>query len=98
VAGDDETTGGVRARRLLVRGHVQGVFFRDELKRRAEREGVAGWVANRDDGAVEALLEGEPEAVERLVDWAREGPPDARVEHLAAERVQARGLTGFDVR
>jgi acylphosphatase len=98
VAREAEGSGRRQARRLLVRGRVQGVFFRDELSRRAERDGVAGWVANRDDGAVEAWLEGDPDAVERLVEWAREGPARARVEDVAVERVRPRGLAHFDVR
>jgi len=65
-------------RRILVHGHVQGVFFRDSTRRLAERDGVAGWVRNRPDGAVEAVFEGEPQAVERLVRFAREGPRGAR--------------------
>ena len=85
-------------RRVLVHGHVQGVFFRDSTRRLAEREGVAGWVRNRPDGAVEAVFEGEPEAVERLVRFAREGPPDARVEGAEVAEEEPEGLRGFGVR
>src|ERR687895_200044 len=62
-------------KRVRAHGRVQGVFFRDSLRRAAAREGVAGWAANRPDGTVEAVLEGEPEAVERLVALCPRGPP-----------------------
>ena len=58
-------------RRVVVRGRVQGVFFRDTTRARAEQLGVAGWVRNRDDGSVEAVFEGEPEAVEALLAFVR---------------------------
>ena len=67
------------ARRLVVHGRVQGVFFRESLKREAERLGVSGWVRNRSDGTVEAALEGTSQAVDALVNWAHRGPEDARV-------------------
>ncbi len=60
-------------RRVVVHGDVQGVFFRDSTRGEAERRGVAGWVTNRSDGAVEAVFEGEPDAVERLVRLCRGG-------------------------
>ena len=62
-------------RRVVVHGRVQGVFFRDSVRRLAERERVAGWARNAPDGTVEAVFEGEPEAVARLVDFCRLGPP-----------------------
>jgi len=69
----------VRAK-LLIRGFVQGVFFRASTREEAKRLGVSGWVKNRRDGNVEALVEGDREAVERLIDWCRNGgPPSARV-------------------
>jgi acylphosphatase len=61
-------------RRIVIHGHVQGVFFRDTLRRLAERHGVSGWAANRWDGTVEAVFEGSEEDVERLVAFARKGP------------------------
>ena len=85
-------------RRIIVHGHVQGVFFRDSTQRLAEREGVAGWVRNRADGAVEAVFEGEPEAVERLVRFAREGPRGAQVERVDVADEEPEGLRGFVVR
>ena len=58
------------ARRLVIRGWVQGVWFRESMRREAEALGVAGWVRNRTDGTVEALVEGTPEAVDAIVHWA----------------------------
>ena len=84
-------------RRLRAHGRVQGVFFRDSLRRAAGREGVAGWAANRDDGTVEAVLEGEAEAVEKLVELCRNGPGHADVERLDVVEEQPEGLHGFDV-
>ena len=60
-------------RRVVVRGRVQGVFFRDSMRERARAHGVAGWVRNRPDGSVEAVLEGPAEAVERVLRFARDG-------------------------
>ncbi|MGZ5308694.1 MAG: acylphosphatase [Solirubrobacterales bacterium] len=84
-------------RRVVARGRVQGVFFRDSTRRRAEAEGVAGWVSNRDDGAVEAVLEGEPEAVDRLVDFVRRGPGRAEVSEAAVVEEEPEGLSGFRI-
>ena len=84
-------------RRLRAHGRVQGVFFRDSLRRAAVREGVAGWAANRSDGSVEAVLEGPREAVERLVELVRRGPGHADVERLDVEREEPEGLAGFDI-
>ena len=85
-------------RRVTVSGRVQGVFFRETVRRRAESARLAGWVRNNSDGTVEALFEGEPKAVERLVDWCREGPRGARVEWVDVASEEPEGLTGFDVR
>jgi len=85
-------------RRVVLHGHVQGVFFRDSTLRLAEREGVAGWVRNRADGAVEAVFEGEPEAVEWLLRFAREGPRGAQVERVDVADEEPEGLRGFVVR
>jgi len=88
----------VQRRRVVVQGHVQGVFFRETTKRRALAGGVAGWVRNRPDGAVEAVFEGEREAVERLVAYVREGPRGARVDRVDVQAEEPEGLTGFAVR
>jgi acylphosphatase len=85
-------------RRVVVHGHVQGVFFRDSVRRHAERAGVAGWVRNNPDGTVEAALEGEPDAVERLVDVMRTGPRGARVDRIEVAEEAPRGERGFLVR
>ena len=86
------------ARRVTVHGQVQGVFFRDSTRRRAQAAGVAGWVANRPDGTVEAHFEGAPEDVEVLVDYARRGPRGADVAHVDVRDVPPEGLSGFEVR
>jgi len=85
-------------RRVVVHGHVQGVFFRDTTRRLAEREAVAGWVRNNPDGTVEAALEGEPEAVERLVRFCAEGPRGAVVERADVYDEEPEGLRNFSVR
>jgi acylphosphatase len=85
-------------RRVVVHGYVQGVFFRDSTRRLAQQHGVAGWVSNRWDGAVEAVFEGEDDAVERLVAFMREGPRGARVESVEVFEEEPAGETGFNVR
>ncbi len=71
-------------RRLVVRGRVQGVWFRESMRREAERLGVTGWVANRLDGSLEAVVHGSPESVEEITRWARRGPEAADVTGLEA--------------
>jgi acylphosphatase len=85
-------------RRVIVRGLVQGVFFRDSARRLAQRHGVSGWVANRADGAVEAVFEGEADAVERLVAFSRKGPRGAEVKSVEVTEEEPEGLSGFSVR
>lgn len=77
--------------RVIVTGQVQGVFFRDSTRRLATQAGITGWVRNLPDGRVEALFEGEEEAVRRLVAWCRHGPPEARVRDVAVTWEQATG-------
>jgi acylphosphatase len=84
--------------RVVIRGHVQGVFFRDSVRRLAERGGVTGWVANRPDGTVEAVFEGEPEEVERVTDFCRRGPRGARVDDVDVSEEAPEGLPDFRVR
>jgi len=67
---------------VIVHGRVQGVWFRETVRRAAFAEGVAGWIRNRPDGAVEAVLEGRAEAVERVVEICAAGPPGARVDRI----------------
>jgi acylphosphatase len=69
-------------RHLSIHGRVQGVGYRWSLCAEAEALGLRGWVRNRRDGSVEALLQGLPEAVEKLTAWAQQGPPAARVERV----------------
>jgi acylphosphatase len=84
-------------RRVVVRGSVQGVFFRDSCRREARSLGVAGWVANRGDGAVEAVFEGEPEAVAALVEWCRHGPRGAHVDSVDDSSEEPEGLSRFEI-
>lgn len=83
---------------MVIYGFVQGVGFRFGVERAANSRGVAGWVRNRADGAVEAVFEGEPEDVEALVDFCRRGPRGAVVERVDVEEESAEGLGGFSVR
>jgi acylphosphatase len=85
-------------RRVVVHGHVQGVFFRDATRRLAQQHGVAGWVANRPDGAVEAVFEGEADEVERLVAFSRKGPRGAQVASVEVIEEEPEALRGFAVR
>jgi acylphosphatase len=85
-------------RRVVVHGFVQGVFFRDSLRRLAERNGVAGWVRNNRDGTVEAVFEGDPESVQRLVDYCRSGPRGAQVDRVDVYEEEAEGASAFSVR
>ena len=85
-------------RRVVVQGRVQGVFFRDSTRQRASAARVAGWVRNREDGAVEAVFEGDPDAVERLVAFMREGPSRAEVREAEVAEEDPEDLDGFSVR
>jgi acylphosphatase len=85
-------------RRLIVHGRVQGVGFRWAIARAAESRGVAGWVANRADGTVEAVLEGEPEAVDSLVRLSEEGPRGANVQRVEVAEEEPEALSGFVAR
>jgi len=89
------------SRQIRVRGRVQGVGFRYALRAEARRLGVCGWVRNRADGSVEALLQGSDDAVNRLMDWARLGPPGARVESLDSTtpgEAPLEDAAGFEIR
>ena len=85
-------------RRLIVHGRVQGVGFRWAIARAAESRGVAGWAANRADGTVEAVLEGEPEAVDSVVRLSQEGPRGAQVERVEVAEEEPESLRGFKTR
>lgn len=83
------------ARRLTVHGRVQGVFYRDWTVRNARQLGLTGWVANRPDGTVAALLQGDEGAVGEMVERMRSGPPDARVERIEETAGEGEELAGF---
>ena len=91
-------TGAVIRRRVVAQGRVQGVFFRDTCRRQALSYRVSGWVTNREDGAVEAVFEGEPYAVKAMVDWARRGSAHASVTKLEVIEEEPSGERGFSVR
>jgi len=87
------------ARRYTIGGRVQGVGFRYFAQDAAAREGLHGWVRNRPDGSVEALAEGDADAVERFERSIRSGPPAARVDHVEVEHTVPDGrATGFSIR
>jgi acylphosphatase len=84
--------------RVLVSGRVQGVFFRDSCQRLAQENDVTGWVRNLPDGSVEAVFEGAPDKVSRLVEWTRHGPRHARVETIRVHPEPPEGLPTFRIR
>lgn len=82
-------------RRLTITGRVQGVGYRDSMVAQARRVGITGWVRNRQDGSVEAVVCGTPSALDALITWARRGPPAARV--VAIDVREAEGqFAGFE--
>jgi acylphosphatase len=85
-------------KRVVVSGHVQGVFFRDSTRREAARRGVSGWVCNRGDGAVEAVFEGPAADVEAMVEFSSSGPRGAVVDSVTTSDEEPEGLAGFEVR
>ena len=85
-------------RRVIAHGRVQGVFFRDTTRRMARSRGLGGWVRNTPDGTVEAVFEGEDEAVESMVRWSRDGPRGAVVERLEVADEEPEGLAEFRIR
>jgi acylphosphatase len=80
-----------------VHGRVQGVFFRDTARRMADSRGVAGWIRNREDGAVEAAFEGPPDGVESMIRFCREGPRGAAVERVEVLEESPEGVEGFSI-
>ena len=85
-------------RRVTAHGRVQGVFFRDSTRQRADAAGVSGWVCNRSDGAVEAVLEGPEDAVNQVLRFLRSGPRGASVEDVEVHEEEPEGTSGFEIR
>lgn len=83
---------------LTVTGRVQGVGFRYALQAEARRLGTDGWVRNRRDGAVEAVVSGDPDAVEGVIAWAHDGPPSARVDDVDVLEGAEQPPAGFEIR
>ncbi len=84
---------------VTVSGRVQGVSFRDATRQEAERIGLTGWVRNTEDGNVEAVFEGDPDAVNQMIEWCKSGPSSADVEDVSTEKETPSGnLSGFEVR
>ena len=84
-------------RRVVVHGRVQGVFFRDTCQREASNRDVSGWAANRSDGSVEVVFEGEADAVEQMLAWCRQGPDQASVTSVEVTEERPQGESGFRV-
>ena len=85
-------------RRVFVTGRVQGVWFRESCREQALASSVTGWVRNRSDGRVEAVFEGSPAAVERVVAWCHDGPRHASVDRVESHEEPPIGESGFHVR
>ena len=85
-------------RKVTSHGNVQGVFFRDSARERARAHGVAGWIRNTPDGAVEAILEGPPDAVDRVTRFLEMGPPRAEVKRTEVDEEEPEGLSSFEIR
>ena len=85
--------------RLLITGHVQAVGFRMSMQRAAEQRAVVGWVRNRADGNVEAVIQGSDESIDSLLEWARQGPRGARVDRVDPSPIETDEVfTGFEIR
>lgn len=93
-----DTAGDPIRRHLLIDGRVQGVWFRESCRRQAALCGVAGWVSNRADGRVEAVLEGDADGVKTMEVWCHTGPPRAHVTSVQAVDEPPQGEAGFRVR
>jgi acylphosphatase len=81
---------------LIIHGRVQGVFYRDSMRREAQRLGISGWVRNCGDGTVEAMVQGNTADVDTIVRWARRGPEHARVDKLDMETASG-DFSGFEI-
>jgi acylphosphatase len=87
----------MEVRHLIITGRVQGVAYRASMARQADALGINGWVRNRSDGSVEAMIAGDAESVAAMIDWARHGPSGAEVEHVATE-LGSGSFEGFEQR
>ena len=87
-----------RTLHLVIHGRVQGVFFRDSMRREAAHLRIAGWVRNCRDGSVEALVQGEEPGLDAIVQWAHQGPPSARVTQVDVREAPAEPCDGFEIR
>ena len=85
-------------RRIVVHGHVQGVFFRDTVRRHAVTAGVSGWIRNTREGTVEAVFEGTVDGVDSLVSISHTGPRGARVDRVEIFEEEPEGFDGFSIR
>jgi acylphosphatase len=83
------------AKRIVVSGRVQGVFFRDSCRQEASRLGISGSARNLSDGTVEVIAEGDEEAVDALINWCREGPSHADVDSVDVSDAEVKGASGF---
>ncbi len=84
--------------RLSIHGRVQGVWFRDSVRRTAVEHGVSGWAENMPDGSVQAVLEGDPDGVQAVAAFCRQGPRRAHVDHVDERQEPTEGLQGFEIR
>ena len=86
------------AKRIQLRGRVQGVYFRAAAQREAEMHGLTGWAHNDPDGSVTIVVEGDSHAIDDFVDWCNHGPPDARVARVEISEETCSGQVGFHIR
>ncbi len=83
---------------VIISGRVQGVWFRASTKQKANELGLMGWVRNTNDGAVEAVFEGEEEIVDRMINWCRHGPPMAKVKEILVKKQPIIGFNSFSIK
>ncbi len=81
---------------LLISGRVQGVWFRESMRQEAQKRGATGWVRNLADGRVEATVCGDAAIIDKMLEWARRGPPMARVTGVETEQIPDLAFTGFE--
>ena len=92
------STGNRRTLRIRITGHVQGVAFRDWMERSCRELGLTGWVRNRRDGSVEAVISGDPDLVADMLELCRRGPPAAQVSDVAVLGEVDAVFTAFDIK